>query len=121
MPIVAASASDADEMDEDALMQQALQLSMMDAAPTSGNVRSNYFVENPFLIDFIIFNCHFQDATPSNANSATLTDSAFVDQLLQTVDTDLNDPLIQAALNQIHDKSATEDPSKKNKRDPNQG
>jgi len=41
VPIVASStsAADIDEMDEDALMQQALQLSMMDAAPTvSGNV-----------------------------------------------------------------------------------
>lgn len=39
VPIIASSTSsaDVDELDEDALMQRALQLSMMDAIPTSGN------------------------------------------------------------------------------------
>lgn len=58
-----------------------------------------------------------ETATPNNnSTSAVLTDSSFVDQLLQTVDADLNDPLIQAALNQIQDKSSdAKDPSRKSK------
>ncbi len=83
-----------EEEDEDALMQQALALSMAaaqpPAAPTAGDASNN------------------SGATPATAESdskPSFLNPEFVKQLFGENDVDLNDPVIQAALQQLEDDS----------------
>lgn len=127
----AAPAPAVDEEDEEALLQAALAISMQDFAPPSESAAAPAVTEAEDAEDdddqeairqalemSLDIRPTDQATAPATAsNDAAFLDPEFVSQLLGSVDVDLNDPLIQAALQQLQSDSKEGDgDDDKNKR-----